>query len=119
MHNQIVKRIRNLRTEKGFSRKEMADKLNVDLSVYSRLETGETYTWAKYFEELLNIFEIEADAFFEKIGSNITITNKKGSFGGNITVENLHAENKETTEKLITHLKEEILFLRKQLSKDN
>ena len=53
MHKDIVKRIRKLRKDKNFSTQEMAERLNIDLSAYTRLESGKTYTWAKYLDDLL------------------------------------------------------------------
>jgi transcriptional regulator with XRE-family HTH domain len=108
-----------LRTEKGFSRQEMADRLHIDLSAYTRLENGKTYSWAKYLEDLLAVFEISIESFFEGLNASLTIKNKNGSFGSNtLNIEHLHAENKEANEKLINTLKEEIAFLRKLLEKE-
>jgi len=101
MHTKIVKRIRQLRVEKDFSPIQMAEKLNIDLSAYKRLEAGKTLTWAKYLEELLIIFDSSIEDFFEGLGSSINVTNKKGSYlGNNGHVENLYSENKEKSEKL-------------------
>ena len=100
MHTEIIKKIRKLRIEKGFSPVQMAEKLNIDISAYTRLESGRTLTWAKYLEDLLVILDISPEDFFRGIGTKINITNKKGSFGGNAHVENLYADNKEKTEKI-------------------
>ena len=124
MNNQIVTKIRKIRKEKGFTQLQMAERLNIDTSAYARLETGVTFTWAKYLEDILSIFELTPENFFEGIGSNITITNQSGSYGGNANVEHLHAENKEAYLKLIerleqenAHLKSEIDFLRNLLER--
>ncbi len=100
MHQDVIKKIRKLRREKGIEPQDMADKLNISISTYKRLEAGNTITWAKYLEEILVALEITVEDFFDGIGNNITITNKKGSFGGNIHVENLFAENKDKTKKI-------------------
>jgi transcriptional regulator with XRE-family HTH domain len=96
----------------------MAERLNIDTSAYARLETGATFTWAKYLEDILSVFELPPEKFFDGIGSNIVINNQHGSYGS-VNVEHLYAENKETHLKLIetleqenTHLKGEITFLR-------
>jgi transcriptional regulator with XRE-family HTH domain len=78
----------------------MADKLNISLSAYNKLESGSSYTWAKYLENILSILDISYEDFFEGIASNYNITNKKGSIGGNIHVENLYADNKEKDNKI-------------------
>jgi len=102
MQTQIVQRIKKLRKEKGFTQPQMAERLCIDQSAYARLEQGETNSWAKYFEDLLNIFEITPEKFFEGIGGNIVINNKECPYGGNsISVQYLHAEKREVYEKLI------------------
>lgn len=86
----------------------MADRLNIDLSTYKRLESGKTSNWAKYLEDILVTLDTSVDDFFKDIGRNINITNKKGSFGGNVHVENLFAENREQTQKIEQLYKEMI-----------
>ncbi len=108
MHTEIIKKIRKLRVEKGITPIQMADKLNIDISAYNRLESGKTLTWAKYLEDLLIIFDISPEDFFRGIGTKINITNQKGSFGGNAHVENLYADNKEKTEKIESLYKERL-----------
>jgi transcriptional regulator with XRE-family HTH domain len=130
MQTQIVTRIRKLRKEKGFTQPQMAEKLNIDQSAYARLEQGETNSWAKYFEDLLHIFEITPEKFFEGIETKVVINNhNECTYSGNSNVEHQHSENQELYEKLmeqyekrqkdkdeqITLLKEEIGFLRRML----
>ena len=93
MNNQIAAKIRKIRKEKGITQLQMAEHLHIDISAYTRLETGVTSTWAKYLENILSVFELTPEKFFEDIGSNIIITNQQGSYGGNANVEHLHAEN--------------------------
>ena len=38
MHEEIVKKIKSLRIENGFTKQEMAEKLNIELTAYNRLE---------------------------------------------------------------------------------
>ena len=73
MQAQIISKIRKLRKERGLTQLQMSDLLHIDKSVYARLETGETSSWAKYFEEILNIFDITPEKFFEGIGTTILI----------------------------------------------
>ena len=124
MNNQVVTKIRKIRKEKGITQIQMAERLNIDPSAYARLETGVTFTWAKYLEDILSIFELTPEKFFEGMTSNIIITNHQGSYGGNANVEHLHAENKEANLKLIeklerenAHLRSEIDFLMRLLEK--
>jgi transcriptional regulator with XRE-family HTH domain len=127
MQVEIVSKIRKLRKERGLTQPQMADLLHIDKSAYARLETGETYSWAKYLEEILTIFDITPEKFFEGIGQNV-VNQKDFSFSNGAVevgyVGTLHQENKEayqkliqTLEKEIEHLKEEIDFLLKMLEK--
>ena len=100
MNREIVQKIKKIRIEKDFKPVDMADKLNISLSAYNKLESGSSLTWAKYLENILNILDISYEDFFDGIVSNYNITNKKGSVGGNIHVENLYADNKEKDNKI-------------------
>ena len=67
MNQEIVKKLRKLRIEKGFSKQDMAEKLNIELSAYIRLESGRVNTWGKYFREICLIFKINPSEFFDDI----------------------------------------------------
>jgi transcriptional regulator with XRE-family HTH domain len=109
LQSQVVTKIKRLRHEKGFSQPKMAELLNMEKSVYARLETGKTYSWAKHLEELLCIFEITPEKFFEDIGSDVVVNNNHCPYGGNnINVQNLYAENREVYEKLLAAKDEQI-----------
>jgi len=115
---QITKKIKLLRQQKGLSQPEMADLLHIDKSGYARLETGKTYSWAKYLEDILRIFEITPDKFFEDIGNNIVINNSHCHNGGYTVIENLHSENREVYEKLLAAKDEQIALLRDLVGKN-
>jgi len=103
MQNQITTRIKKLRTDKGFTQPQMAEKLNIAQSAYARLEQGETNSWAKYFEDLLNIFEITPEKFFEGIEAKVVINNhNECTYSENSNViEHQHTANQELYEKLM------------------
>jgi transcriptional regulator with XRE-family HTH domain len=67
MDQEIVNKLRKLRIEKGFSKQDMAVKLNIELSAYIRLESGRVNTWGKYFREICLIFKINPSEFFDDI----------------------------------------------------
>ncbi|MDR2057269.1 MAG: helix-turn-helix domain-containing protein [Dysgonamonadaceae bacterium] len=114
---QIVSKVKRLRLEKGLSQSQMAELLNMEKSVYARLETGKTYSWAKYLEELLVVFEITPDKFFEDIGANVVINDSNYPCGKNANIENLYSKNREIYEKLIAAKDEQIAFLKSRLEK--
>ncbi len=95
MQTEILKKIKKIRLEKGISLKEMADKLNIDLSAYARLESGITCTWGKYIEELLLIFELYPEDFFKGIGRKKYYFKRKKSAIKFSNVESIYKEYKE------------------------
>ena len=115
MNREIVEKIKRLRISKGLNHLDMADKLHITRSAYQRLESGETYSWAKYLDELMTILETTPNEFFSDIGKKtINQTNNSGSIG---YVEILHQENKEVYDKLIASKDEQIAFLKEMLAK--
>ncbi|MDR0835409.1 MAG: helix-turn-helix domain-containing protein [Tannerella sp.] len=100
MNRQISEKIKKLRTEKGLTQSEMADKLSITRSAYQKMETGESYSWARYLEELMAIFETTPKDFFSDIGKRVIQQNNYEGGIGYIT-EYLYQENKEMYEKLI------------------
>jgi transcriptional regulator with XRE-family HTH domain len=115
LQSQIVSKVKRLRNEKGLTQSQMAERINIEKSVYARLETGKTYSWAKYLEELLNVFEITPDKFFEDIGAGVVINNTNCPYGGNANIENMYLENHEVYEKLLDAKDEQIALLKKIL----
>ncbi len=105
MHTQIVKKIKLLRIERNISTKQMADILNIDLSAYNRLESGNTLSWPKYIDKIFEIFDIDQDSFLESL-----IRNKEG-FG----IENntkLDAENRVSDNTASNEKSNDIIFLK-------
>ena len=117
MNREITEKIRKLRTAKGINQTEMADRLNITRSAYQKIETGESYAWAKYLEEIMNTLDTTPKDFFNDIGSQIVHQNNyEGSIG--YVVEHLHQENKEVYEKLIASKDEQIAFLKSLLDRN-
>ena len=115
MNREVVEKIKRLRVAKGLNHLDMADKLHITRSAYQRLESGETYSWAKYLDELMTILETTPNEFFADIGKKtINQTNNSGSIG---YVVILHVELKETYEKLIASKDEQIALLKSLLDK--
>ena len=116
MNHEIIAKIKKLRMAKGFSQSDMADRLNITRTTYHKLETGESYAWAKYLEELMNVLETTPKDFFSDIGRHvINQNNYEGSIG---YVETLHQENKDIYEKLLQSKEEQIALLKSFLRKD-
>ena len=115
MNEEIIAKIKQLREAKGFTHNEMASKLHITRSAYQRLESGETYSWAKYLDELMQTFEITPQEFFKDVGKKvINQQNYDGSVG---YAEVLHQENREVYERLIASKDEQIALLKDLLNK--
>lgn len=99
MQTQIIKKIKKIRIEMGFSPQIMAEKLNIDLSAYTRLESGRTFTWGKYLEDILIIFNISPEIFFKEINiKKVVSSNRKST--EDINFESLYFESKEQIKKV-------------------
>ena len=117
MNHEIVAKIKKMRISKGFSQSEMADRLNITRTTYQKLETGESYAWAKYLDELMGVLETTPKDFFSDIGRRvINQNNHEGSIG--YVVEILHQENREIYDKLLQSKEEQIALLKSFLGKD-
>ncbi|MCL1867789.1 MAG: hypothetical protein FWF72_02405, partial [Paludibacter sp.] len=70
---------------------------------------GEINTWAKYFEDLLRIFEITPEKFFEGIESQVVINNHNDcTYSGDSNIEHQHLENQDIYEKLLEQYEQRI-----------
>lgn len=117
MQENILKRIRKIRKEKGVSYENLAYELNISSSAYRKIELNETkltverlYQIAKALNTKINILlDLQPNKIYnQQIGENAL---------GYQDIKNLYSENKETTEKLIIQYekriteKDEFIFL--------
>ena len=112
---EIVAKIKKLRTLKGLSQSDMANRLHITRTTYQKLEAGENYAWAKYLDELMVVLETTHKDFFSDIGRHvINQNNYEGSIG---YVETLYQENKAIYDKLLQSKDEQIALLKSLLEK--
>jgi transcriptional regulator with XRE-family HTH domain len=116
MNRQIKTKIKKLRVEKGLSQTEMADRLNITRTAYHNIESGESYSWARYLSEILDIFGTSPKDFFSDIHGNV-INQSNFTTGAIGYVETLHQENREIYEKLLAAKDEQIALLKDLLEK--
>ena len=64
MNTRIGTRIRTLRTSKGISQEEIADKLHISQSAYSRIEMGESNNWINLIEKICNVLDVKPEELF-------------------------------------------------------
>jgi len=57
----IGKQIKALRKNKGVSQEAVADYLNISQSAYSRIENGDSHSWACYIEKICIYFQVQPE----------------------------------------------------------
>jgi DNA-binding XRE family transcriptional regulator len=67
MNVAIGKQIKALRKNKGVSQEEVAEYLNISQSAYSRIENGNSHSWACYVEKICSYFEIKPNHLMDLI----------------------------------------------------
>ncbi|MEZ4906700.1 MAG: helix-turn-helix transcriptional regulator [Saprospiraceae bacterium] len=117
--NNIAGRIKKLRISKGMNQDDIASRLNISQSAYTKIENGITKLDIERITELSKILEVDISELLSNEENrtnnynNSKLTNSPGF------VENYHVGIKEAYEQTIKSLKEEISFLRSMLSKKN
>lgn len=122
-------KIRKVRESKAWSQEQMAEKLNMSLNGYAKIERGETKLYLDKLEQIAQVFDIDVVELMQSDGKNICfqIESPLGSVyqgGGEtqmlIEIERLklelsHAKEKESllTKKMFEQKDSEILTLRK------
>jgi len=107
-----------LREVKGFSQEEMAEKLHISQSAYSRIETGETNSWVHLIEKLCEELEITPDELFSSDGlvqnnsDNASAVQNHTQHDTHITINHLSDKAVELYEEKIKQLEEEIKQLK-------
>src|SRR5665647_2062756 len=95
MENKIMygNKIRALRMLRGFSQEYMADKLEINQTTYSRIETNQQKLTAETLEKLAGILGVSVT----DITSNepLIIQNNASNYGAQGRIENFYADQKE------------------------
>jgi len=108
---KIVRKIREMRKQKGYSNDAMAIDLDMSTSAYNKLERMETALTLERFLHIRDILQIPYSDFFECNGTNYQQDLKDSSIG-HYEVQNLYQENREVYEKLIKSKDEQIALLK-------
>ncbi|MGY0425983.1 MAG: helix-turn-helix domain-containing protein [Polaribacter sp.] len=112
MEINIGSKIRKVRKVKGFSQEYMAISLGITQNSYSKLENQKTKLSLELINKISEILEID---FIDLISFDENSIFDKNN---NMLDNNFSKELKELYEDQIIHLKEEIIFLQKQLSNE-
>ena len=113
---KIVKKIREIRKQKGYSNHAMAIDLDMSTSAYNKMERMETALTLERFLRIRDILQIPYSDFFECNGDNYQQDLKDHSIG-HYQVQNLYQENREMYEKLLQSKDDQITFLKDLLGK--
>lgn len=126
MNVQVGSKIRRLRETKGFSQEEMAERLQISRSAYSRIESGETNSWVNHIEKLCENLDIKPEDFFINSDNNINTNQDNASavqtnthHDTHITINQLSERMIELYEERIKELKEQVEFLKNKLGSNN
>jgi transcriptional regulator with XRE-family HTH domain len=112
-----------MRKSKGLSQQQIAEQLNMDVSCYSKRESGQVYIKIEEWEKLAEFFDVPINEIYESDEKQSNICNDKAfanflgtNYGtnNNYTVPESLLENQQ---KYITKLEEEIKELRRLLEK--
>ena len=75
----IGKRIRRFREIKGVSQKEMAHRLNMDPSNYSRIESGETRLTSERLQQIAEVLEVSSDVILDESHTGVYVQTANNS----------------------------------------
>ena len=114
---KIIRKIREVRKQKGYSNDAMAVDLDMSTSAYNKLERLETALTLERFIKIREILNIPYSELFEYGGNYIQQDFKDNSIGiSHYEVQNMYQENRETTQKLIQTLEEKNLSLKEEIN---
>ena len=114
---QIGQKIKKLRELKNFTQSHLASELGITQSAYSKMELGETevsYTKLAKIAEVFGMSPEEIMTFNEQMIFNV-MHNQTGN--GFVINKGFTENEKKLYEDQISHLKEEINYLKKVLDK--
>ena len=115
-------RIRTLRTSKGISQEEMANRLHISQSAYSRIENGESNNWVHLIEKLCTELGIKPEELFASEGfvqnnsDGVSNVQHLTQHDTHITINQLSDKVIELYEDKIKKLEDEIERLKKQIA---
>ncbi len=120
---EVLQKIKDIRSLKGFSYEYMANELNISTSAYRKIESNETKLTVERLFQISGILQTPVNKLIGSKSTNIfyqSNNHDNGTLIANQDIETYyHQENREVTQKLIqvleqevAHLREEIVFLR-------
>ena len=108
----VVNKIREFRTKKGYSHETMAHELHMSQPAYSKIEKNETKLSVERLFEIAKILETPVEQFLEINPNNIYQQTNNDNSIGHQEVQNLYQDNKDKSDKI------ELLFEARLKDKD-
>jgi len=108
-------KIRSLRMLRGYSQEYMANKLGINQTAYSRIETNQQKLTAETLEKLSEVLGVSVT----DITSNepLIIQNHASNYGAQGKIENFYADQKELFERFLASKDAEIERLIQQIER--
>jgi len=113
---KIMKRIREIRKEKGYSNEAMAMDLAISTSTYNKIERMEASISLERFIQIREILKVPYSEFFECTTKNIYKQDLKDSSIGHYEIQTLNQENQEISKKLISSYEQQITYLQEEVN---
>lgn len=87
MEKEILAKIKELRTKKGYTAAYVANKLNIVEDSYKKIENGTNKSWSKYLFDLLELYQVSLSDFFSDIsGKNFISQEIRDNRGQSTTI---------------------------------
>ena len=110
---EINEKIRFIRELKGWSQKEMADKLNMSINGYANIERGETNIQYSRLEQISQILDLKLSELTDLDDKNFQIFLAcEGSQGSNISINSSDGQLQHKLE----IAQQEIFYLKKEVT---
>ncbi len=120
MNKSLSHQVRLIRESKGYSQAYVAKKMKVTQQAYSQMEKNPESMTLKKLKELSLIFDVELITLLGE--ENVYVQQNYQQTGGNAATKMViqsNKENNELYERMISELKNEILFLKDLIQKLN
>ena len=115
---KVHEKIRFLRESRKLSQEDMANKLNMSVSGYSKIERGESKTTVDKLKQIAEVFELDDVLELIALGERYILINENGNSnihnGNYIISESQLAAKNEKLQLVITH-KDDIISFKDEL----
>ncbi len=111
----IVTRIKEFRKKKGYTYDAMAEELKLSPAAYRKIETNQTKLTVEKLYQIAQILDAKVSDLLDFNADKAYKQEINENGVGYQAIEHFYADNKETADKFIKALQEEVAFLRKLL----